>query len=142
MTDLPLSHDGQSNLPSWWSRRLQAIEAEFDQLVRERLEGAAPILLQAKELARKTHERQAREGGGLYIIHPLRVAISLFRDLRLTDVTLIQAALLHDVIEDGGCTEESLSAQFGRGVAGLVAAFTPPAGEERPPPRGSPAAPH
>ncbi|OFW09440.1 MAG: hypothetical protein A3H96_02050 [Acidobacteria bacterium RIFCSPLOWO2_02_FULL_67_36] len=89
--------------------------------------------MQAKELARKTHERQAREGGGLYIIHPLRVAISLVRDLRLTDVTLIQAALLHDVIEDGGCTEESLSAQFGRGVAGLVAAVSRQADEKRPP---------
>jgi len=64
------------------------------------------------------HRDQQRLTGDPYITHPVAVA-SLVADLRL-DVATIQAALLHDVVEDTEGTLEEIRLRFGEDVAVLV----------------------
>lgn len=71
--------------------------------------------------AEKAHAGAIRKGSKVpYITHPLETAliVSLITD----DEELITAALLHDVIEDAGKTEEEIETLFGKRVADLVAA--------------------
>lgn len=70
----------------------------------------------------EAHDGQMRKGtGGVpYIVHPVHVAL-LVRGYR-DDDALIQAALLHDVVEDcAAWTHERVAASFGERVAGIVA---------------------
>ncbi|EOV0142702.1 bifunctional GTP diphosphokinase/guanosine-3',5'-bis pyrophosphate 3'-pyrophosphohydrolase [Vibrio vulnificus] len=75
-------------------------------------------LRQSYVVARDAHEGQTRSSGEPYIIHPVAVA-RILADMRL-DVETLQAALLHDVIEDCDASKEDLEAQFGHTVAELV----------------------
>ncbi|AMG13683.1 bifunctional GTP diphosphokinase/guanosine-3',5'-bis pyrophosphate 3'-pyrophosphohydrolase [Vibrio vulnificus] len=75
-------------------------------------------LRQSYVVARDAHEGQTRSSGEPYIIHPVAVA-RILADMRL-DVETLQAALLHDVIEDCDVSKEALEAQFGHTVAELV----------------------
>lgn len=85
----------------------RALLAEFDQLIeglgfsgKDRSE-----ILAARELALRAHFRQAdRLDGQPYINHPLAVAVTLIRSLGVTDMSSIQAALLHDCVEDQAAT--------------------------------------
>ena len=72
--------------------------------------------------AAECHNGQTRVSGGPYIEHPLQTALFL-ADLHL-DVTTIAAALLHDVVEDCGITNEELKEKFGEDVAKLVDGVT------------------
>ncbi len=69
-------------------------------------------------VARDAHEGQTRSSGEPYIIHPVAVA-RILAEMRL-DIETLQAALLHDVIEDTEVTKEELEEQFGTTVAELV----------------------
>jgi guanosine-3',5'-bis(diphosphate) 3'-pyrophosphohydrolase len=69
-------------------------------------------------VARDAHEGQTRSTGEPYIIHPVAVA-RILAEMRL-DLETLQAALLHDVIEDTEVTKEQLETQFGIAVAELV----------------------
>lgn len=120
------------NPPDWWSRDLAAIESVFHRVVAEKLENHAPMLCRAKGFAKQRHSGQLRQGGGPYVIHPLRVAISLVVELMVLDPDLVMAGLLHDVIEDSDCSEEVLSAEFGPVTAKLVATLSRRADERRP----------
>ena len=64
------------------------------------------------------HEGQMRKSGEPYITHPVSVACIL-AELHLDTPTLI-SALLHDVVEDTGVTNQEISEQFGKQVAELV----------------------
>lgn len=73
----------------------------------------------AVAFAVRSHEGTFRKGTKVpYIVHPLETAVIVA--LMVTDEELICAALLHDVIEDAGVTEDELRAEFGNRVAGLV----------------------
>ena len=65
------------------------------------------------------HRGQKRKSGEPYIIHPLAVAQILAQELRL-DSESIEAALLHDVIEDTPATHAELARRFSPAVADLV----------------------
>jgi HD domain len=92
-------------------------------------------LKQALALAGRLHaaDRRDREP---YVNHLLRVAIRVMSHYGVDDADVICAALLHDAVEDhaaelasDGTREAALAAlaeQFGRRVAGLVAAVTNP----------------
>lgn len=69
-------------------------------------------------VARDAHEGQTRSSGEPYIIHPVAVA-RILAEMRL-DLETLQAALLHDVIEDTEVTKEELETKFGTAVAELV----------------------
>ncbi|HEY0069367.1 MAG TPA: bifunctional (p)ppGpp synthetase/guanosine-3',5'-bis(diphosphate) 3'-pyrophosphohydrolase [Chloroflexia bacterium] len=79
-------------------------------------------LAKAYDLAALAHDGQFRGTGEPYITHPLSVAIIL-AEMRL-DTETLEAALLHDVIEDTPVTYEDISAQFGDTVARLVEGVT------------------
>jgi guanosine-3',5'-bis(diphosphate) 3'-pyrophosphohydrolase len=69
-------------------------------------------------VARDAHEGQTRSSGEPYIIHPVAVA-RILAEMRL-DLETLQAALLHDVIEDTEVSKEDLETKFGAAVAELV----------------------
>ena len=66
----------------------------------------------------EAHLGQFRRSGAPYITHPLAVA-EILTDWRL-DGAAIQAALLHDVLEDSGIPKQQLVEKFGGVVAELV----------------------
>ena len=73
----------------------------------------------AFDYADKCHEGQKRKSGEPYIIHPLAVAQIVAEELRL-DSESIEAALLHDVIEDTPATHEDVAKLFSPTIADLV----------------------
>jgi (p)ppGpp synthase/HD superfamily hydrolase len=79
--------------------------------------------LRASEVA---HRGQMRKGTDIpYVVHPIHVAIELAR--LGVDPLLIQAALLHDVVEDcthAGWDGDRVGREFGPVVAGIVAELT------------------
>ncbi len=79
----------------------------------------------AKEYATKMHKGQYRKGGEEYIVHPTRVAnyVKEFKESNELDM-LIEAAYLHDTIEDTNATYYDLVHEFGPGVASIVLELT------------------
>ena len=73
----------------------------------------------AFEYADLCHEGQKRKSGEPYIIHPLAVAQIVAEELKL-DSESIEAALLHDVIEDTPATHEDVARMFSPTIADLV----------------------
>ena len=74
---------------------------------------------QAYEFARDLHGPQLRKDGSPFITHPLAVAQIVAEELHL-DSESIEAALLHDTIEDTAATHEQLAKMFSPTVADLV----------------------
>ena len=78
--------------------------------------------IQSLDIAIEAHNNQYRLSGEQYIIHPCSVALILL-DLGF-DSTTIQAALLHDVLEDTDVSKEKLQELFGEKVVQLVDGVT------------------
>lgn len=76
----------------------------------------------AHRFAEQHHEGQSRLSGEEFIEHPLAVA-HVLADLGL-DTTTLQAALLHDTVEDTDVTLEQLESGFGPEVARIVDGLT------------------
>lgn len=74
----------------------------------------------AYEVAHDAHAGQTRDEGTPYIVHPVRVAVSLVDELNLYSPTLVCSALLHDVIEDSDTTREDVAQMFGEQIAEIV----------------------
>ncbi|MCI8347575.1 MAG: bifunctional (p)ppGpp synthetase/guanosine-3',5'-bis(diphosphate) 3'-pyrophosphohydrolase [Bacilli bacterium] len=72
--------------------------------------------------AEKKHKGQYRKSGEDYIVHPLHVALIL--TTIYADNDTIQAALLHDVLEDTECSVEEMQENFGSEVTRLVQGVT------------------
>jgi len=79
-------------------------------------------LERAYRFAAAAHEGQKRLSGDDFITHPVAVA-QILADLGL-DTTTLEAALLHDTVEDTPVTLEHLEAEFGPDVARLVDGLT------------------
>ena len=73
----------------------------------------------AYEFAKQQHGEQRRKSGEPYITHPLAVAQIVAEELHL-DSESIEAALLHDVIEDTPATYEDVAKLTSPTVADLV----------------------
>ena len=73
----------------------------------------------AYEYAERAPADQKRKSGEPYIIHPLAVAQIVAQELKL-DSESIEAALLHDVIEDTPATHEEIAKLFSPTIADLV----------------------
>jgi GTP diphosphokinase / guanosine-3',5'-bis(diphosphate) 3'-diphosphatase len=76
----------------------------------------------ALNYAINAHSGQERDSGEPFVEHPIATALRL-ADMRL-DTTTIQAALLHDVIEDCGISFQEIEAEFSTEVAKLVDGVT------------------
>jgi len=74
----------------------------------------------AYEVAQVAHAGQTRDEGTPYIIHPVRVAVSLVDELKLYSPILICSALLHDVIEDSDVSREDIERTFDEEIAEVV----------------------
>ncbi len=68
------------------------------------------------------HKDQLRKSGDPYIVHTLSAALIL-ADMRL-DMSTLEAALLHDTLEDTDVTSEELTEKFGADVETLVKGVT------------------
>ena len=81
--------------------------------------------LSALRVATAAHKGQKRKSGGDYISHPKEVAriVKQYKKSHNLDA-LIQAAYLHDTIEDTDTTYKDLVKQFGGLVAGMVKDLT------------------
>ena len=76
------------------------------------------LIWEAYRYSNKAHMGQKRVGGEAYISHPVSVAC-IASEFHL-DAASIQAALLHDVVEDTPSTANDIKKKFGSQVAKLV----------------------
>lgn len=83
-------------------------------------------LLKAVAFSAEKHRLGKRKDadGTPYINHPIRVAMLLAEVGDVDDVSVLQAGILHDTIEDTATTPEELEAGFGPRVRSLVEQVT------------------
>jgi len=88
--------------------------------------GVATGLLTALRFAAHKHRLQRRKDsdGTPYINHPIAVAEVLARIGGITELTALQAAILHDTLEDTQTTPQELDEHFGQQVRLLVQELT------------------
>ncbi|XP_064388037.1 guanosine-3',5'-bis(diphosphate) 3'-pyrophosphohydrolase MESH1-like [Halichondria panicea] len=79
-------------------------------------------LLEAVNFAALKHRDQRRkdEFKTPYINHPIGVAYSLWKEGGVTDMAVLQAAVLHDTVEDTATTFDELELTFGPEVRQIV----------------------
>src|ERR1043166_8253441 len=87
---------------------------------------ALPALLQALHFAADKHRDQRRKGAEAspYVNHLIEVAELLAREGGVTDLLTLQAAILHDTLEDTDTTPAELDAHFGGEVRRIVEEVT------------------
>ncbi|GLW65413.1 hypothetical protein Arub01_36570 [Actinomadura rubrobrunea] len=81
---------------------------------------------EAADAARRWHGDQTRPTGAPYLEHLLEAVEVLARGRGVTDVPVLTAALLHDVVEDTAATVRDVESAFGPWVAELVEWLTKP----------------
>jgi guanosine-3',5'-bis(diphosphate) 3'-pyrophosphohydrolase len=83
-------------------------------------------LLRALEFAARKHRDQRRKGNhqAPYINHPIEVARIVASVGGCEDIAVLQAAVLHDTIEDTDATPEEIEREFGKAVRDLVLEMT------------------
>ncbi len=83
-------------------------------------------LLAAIQMAASLHSTQRRKNATAtpYINHPIAVAEILARVGGVSELAVLQAAILHDTLEDTTVTREELSHRFGEVVCRLVEEVT------------------
>ena len=83
-------------------------------------------LLRALDFAARKHTKQRRKGNREipYINHPVEVATLVATVAGCEDIAVLQAAVLHDTIEDTDATPEEIEREFGKRVCDLVLEMT------------------
>lgn len=69
-------------------------------------------------------QRRKDEAQSPYVNHVIGVAYILTSEAGISDVSVIQAALLHDTVEDTNTSFYELQAEFGEDIANLVKELT------------------
>jgi len=91
-------------------------------LLYSQLKGNSIQVSKALNVSIELHDKQFRKSGEPYVVHPILVAtITAFVS---NDETMVQAALLHDVVEDTSFTIDDVYDTFGEDVAHLVEGLT------------------
>ncbi|XP_034049287.1 guanosine-3',5'-bis(diphosphate) 3'-pyrophosphohydrolase MESH1 [Thalassophryne amazonica] len=87
---------------------------------------SALLLLETVNFAAEKHRNQRRKDaeGTPYINHPIGVARILSHEGGITDIEVLQAALLHDTVEDTDTTPTELESMFGLTVTRIVCEVT------------------
>ena len=83
----------------------------------------------AYDVAESAHAGDTRQDGTPYIHHPARVCAFLISECGVTQPEVLQAALLHDVVEDTPTTIQDIEAHFGKKTAEYVNCLTKPSQE-------------
>jgi guanosine-3',5'-bis(diphosphate) 3'-pyrophosphohydrolase len=93
----------------------------------------AAALLKASTFAVRKHRGQRRKDADAspYMNHPIEVAEILAQIPGVDNVTVLQAALLHDTVEDTQTSPDELEREFGSAVRKLVEEVT----DDKTPPR-------
>ena len=83
-------------------------------------------LLRTVDFSAYKHRKQTRKDIDRtpYINHPIGVATILAYEAHVDDIITLQAALLHDTVEDVGVTFDELEQKFGKDVANIVKEVT------------------
>lgn len=83
-------------------------------------------ILKAQMFAAEAHKDQRRKGNGgsPYINHLIEVAYLVANVAMVKDTSILQAAILHDILEDTETTEEQLRSQFNEQVVSYVKFLT------------------
>jgi len=87
---------------------------------------AADAVAKAVQFAVRYHGDQTRPTGAPYAEHLLEALEVLVRGAGVTDPGILQAAVLHDVVEDTPCSIDDVRRAFGARVAEMVAWVTKP----------------
>ncbi len=103
------------------AKNIDTIE-EANALLWGQLPNPLPETTKALELSLEAHKGQTRKSGEPYIVHPILVAAITAKISN--DEMMVQAALLHDVVEDTSYTIEELEHEFGDDVAHMVEGLT------------------
>lgn len=79
-------------------------------------------IIKTFNFAAEKHKFQRRKDsyGIPYINHPIRVCHRLFHQAGITDLEVLQAAILHDTLEDTKTTPEEIEKEFGSEVLKIV----------------------
>jgi GTP pyrophosphokinase len=100
---------------------LKEIRDKFDESRMKRIE-------KAFRFANAAHDGIKRKSGEPYIIHPIAVAKIVAKDIGL-GATSIEAAILHDVVEDTEYRISDIENMFGKKVATIVDGLTKLSGD-------------
>ncbi|XP_041435982.1 guanosine-3',5'-bis(diphosphate) 3'-pyrophosphohydrolase MESH1-like isoform X3 [Xenopus laevis] len=86
----------------------------------------AALIVEAANFAAEKHKQQRRKDPEKtpYINHPLGVARILSHEAEITDTAVLQAALLHDTVEDTNTTFAEIELHFGQDVRNIVEEVT------------------
>ena len=103
------------------AKNIHTIE-EAKALLWEEIPTPQPATVKALELSLTAHDGQTRKSGEPYIVHPILVAAITAKISN--DEMMVQAALLHDVVEDTIYAIEELEKFFGDDVAHMVEGLT------------------
>ncbi|XP_059486921.1 guanosine-3',5'-bis(diphosphate) 3'-pyrophosphohydrolase MESH1 [Neocloeon triangulifer] len=89
-------------------------------------ESPSGVLIRCAFFAAHKHSNQRRKNvdSTPYINHPLGVAFILTNEAGVTDLNVLQAAILHDTVEDTDTTFEEVESHFGAKVRSIVAEVT------------------
>nr|CAB3252155.1 guanosine-3',5'-bis(diphosphate) 3'-pyrophosphohydrolase MESH1-like [Phallusia mammillata] len=84
------------------------------------------LLVSTANFAAIKHKDQRRKDPDQtpYINHPIGVAEILSKEGNVSDIEVLQGALLHDTVEDTETTFEEIEELFGSNVRGIVAEVT------------------
>jgi (p)ppGpp synthase/HD superfamily hydrolase len=105
----------KDNILSWYILHHAVDDNELQEL--------STRLTKAVEVANRLHAGSLRKTGEPYIYHPLRTAMEVSRFGRIVDWPSIEAAILHDTVEDTDYSIEELRRDFPES-AELVEALT------------------
>lgn len=85
-----------------------------------------PRLLSALDFAAQRHSAQRRKGpdAAPYVNHLIEVAMLVASVANVSDVEVLIAAILHDILEDTPTKPEEIEARFGPRVRGFVEALS------------------
>jgi len=103
------------------AKNIDTIE-EASLLLYEQISNPSLETKKALNVSLLAHKTQKRKSGEPYVVHPILVAAitAAFSN----DETMVQAALLHDVVEDTDFTISDLTKEFGEDVAHMVEGLT------------------
>ncbi len=78
----------------------------------------SPIIIKAMKFAKYHHRNQKRKSGEPYYMHPVAVTKSCLSDT--TNIEILAACLLHDIIEDTEITANQIGFIFGENIQRFV----------------------